>query len=590
MSESPSCEAGQPSSVVRKERGHVTILGLDFVGLVFALFFFAWSLSPSLLPRDWVVQGIVSGITSVTGYGVGLVLIFPVRRWVEPLFSWWPLERKVQLTVEIVVAALATSTVVGTVLAAANWQRDIELRMGMPLTVNVAYLRTSVISVAIFVMVLLFGRGLRRSARFVARMLNSRLHLPIPVAHLVAPIMVAVAVAVFVDQVLLAGSSDAARRVFGAQNNGTEPGVAQPREVERSGSPASESQWDTLGLQGRSFVAGGLDSAELAQVNSAPAREPIRVYAGLQSAAGTAARVNLILAELDRTSAWDRKILVVSATTGTGWVNPVAAESIELMYNGDSAIAAMQYSFLPSWISFLVDRSAAAAAGTALIDGIHQRWAQLPENRRPRLVIYGESLGSQSAEAAFDDLADLRRSVDGALFVGPPNSNSLWRDIEERRDPGTPEVLPRYADGLIVRFASDTDDLLVPDTTSPHTGTDPWIKPRVLYLQHASDPIVWWDTDLLFSRPDWLTEAPGDDRVESMRWYPIVTFWQVTADIMRATSPPPGYGHNYQDLIPSAWAAIAAPEGWTDADTQRICDALVAAWPDRETAPVNMCS
>ncbi len=28
-----------------------TVLGLDIVGLVCALFFFAWSLSPSLLPR-----------------------------------------------------------------------------------------------------------------------------------------------------------------------------------------------------------------------------------------------------------------------------------------------------------------------------------------------------------------------------------------------------------------------------------------------------------------------------------------------------------------------------------------------------------
>lgn len=33
-----------------------------------------------------------------------------------------------------------------------------------------------------------------------------------------------------------------------------------------------------------------------------------------------------------------------------------AARGIELMYNGDTAIVATQYSFLPSWISFLADK------------------------------------------------------------------------------------------------------------------------------------------------------------------------------------------------------------------------------------------
>ncbi|MGD9621632.1 MAG: alpha/beta-hydrolase family protein [Mycolicibacterium sp.] len=378
----------------------------------------------------------------MTGYGAGLVLVFPVRRWLEPLLSCWPLKRKAEVTADIIVVVLAVSIAIATLLVAANWQRDIDALMGMPPMVTVAYSRAGLIGLAIFVTVLLIARGLRRAARYIARLLSERLHAPSAVAHMVAPLVVAIGIAIFFNQVILASSSDAARRVFGAQNNGTEAGVAQPPEAKRSGSPASASTWASLGLQGRAFVDGGLRPAELAKANGAPAREPIRVYAGLQSSRDTAARVNLVLAELDRTKAWDRQILVVAGTTGTGWVNPVMAQSIELMYNGDSAITAMQYSFLPSWISFLVDRAAAAAAGDALLNGIHRRWTQLPENRRPRLVIYGESLGSQSAEAAYDNLGELRRSVDGALFVGPPNSNRLWRDIEDRRDPGTPEVLP----------------------------------------------------------------------------------------------------------------------------------------------------
>ncbi|SBS77513.1 conserved membrane hypothetical protein [uncultured Mycobacterium sp.] len=580
MNASP-CPAPVQSEGAGSKRGSITVVGLDLFGLAFALFFFAWSLSPSLLPRDWLFQGIVSGITSVTGYGAGLLVVFPVRRWIEPLVLWCSQQRTFQVVADVVGVVLALTTVVATLLVAGNWQRDIDTLMGMPPMVTVAYLRTGLISVAIFVTVLVLSRGLRRVARRIARLLSERLHMPTTLAHAFAPVVVAVAVALFVNEVLLTGSSEAARRVFGALNNSTQQGVVQPAEAERSGSPASAARWNTLGLQGRSFVDGGLRSAELAKINGAPAREPIRVYAGLQSAPDTAARVKMILDELDRTKAWERQILVVVGTTGTGWVNPVAAESIELMYNGNSAIAAMQYSFLPSWISFLVDRSAAAAAGEALINAVHQRWSMMPESRRPRLVIFGESLGSQSAEAAYGDLPDLRRSVDGALFVGPPNSNRLWRDIEDRRDPGTPEVLPTYAGGLIARFASNRNNLAVAETNSPHTTAGPWPQPHVLYLQHASDPIVWWSPKLLWSRPDWLAEAPGPDRIGAMRWYPIVTFWQVTADLMRAQSQPPGYGHNYDDLIPYALAAVAAPPGWTPADTQRISEAVAVMPPNR---------
>lgn len=573
--EAGSVSEPMPESAPVDERNPpVTILGLDFVGLVFALGFFAWSLSPSLLPRDWIFQGIVTGITSVTGYGVGVAVAYPVRRWVAPRFSWWRMRYRVELAAEIIVALIAVSTVISTLLAAANWQRDVDALMGMPPTAGIGYLRTGLIILAIFTLILLIARGLRRAAGALANVLSARLRVPISVAHVLAPVTVAVLLVVFVDKVLLAGSSDAARMVFAGQNNGTEHGVLQPVQPERSGSPVSPARWDTLGLQGRTFVAGGIGSIRLSAINGAPAREPIRVYAGLESAPDLAARVRLIIEELDRTGAWDRKVLVVAGTTGTGWVNPAAAQSLELMYNGDSAIAALQYSYLPSWISFLVDRSAAASAGAALIDGIRQQWAQLPADHRPRLIVYGESLGSQSAESAFDSLPDLRRQVDGALFVGPPNSNRMWREIEDRRDPGTHEVLPSYAGGLIVRFAAGAQDLGVPGPDSPNTATDPWTDPRVLYLQHASDPVVWWNPNLLFTRPDWLTEPPGRDRTPSMRWFPIVTFWQVSADLVRAQSPPSGHGHNYEDLLPEAWAAVAAPPNWTAADTDRVARAL----------------
>jgi uncharacterized membrane protein len=266
--------------------------------------------------------------------------------------------------------------------------------------------------------------------------------------------------------------------------------------------------------------------------------------------------------ELERTGAFGRSVLAVVTTTGTGWVNEPAPESLELLYGGDTAIVATQYSYLPSWLSFLVDRSRSEQAGRLLFDAVHARVDQLPEGDRPRLLVYGESLGSQGSEAAFTTLGDIRAQAEGVLWVGPPNSNLLWSSLVERRDPGSLEVEPVYASGLIVRFASDPADLAQPPT--------PWIAPRVLYLQHPSDPIVWWSPELLFRRPDWLEEPRGDDVLPAMSWYPVVTFWQITADLTHAQSVPDGHGHNYSDLILDAWVAVAAPDGWTAADTTRV--------------------
>lgn len=138
-----------------------------------------------------------------------------------------------------------------------------------------------------------------------------------------------------------------------------------------------------------------------------------------------------------------------------------------------------------------------------------------------------------------------------------------------RRDPGTPEVQPRYDNGRTVRFseAVTSDDVA-------RIAEPPWDGTRVLFLQHPSDPVVWWSPDLLFTRPDWLVEPPGQDRTAAMSWYPVVTFWQVSADLTDAESMPGGHGHNYGDIVLDGWAAVAPPEGWQPSDTERMRLAL----------------
>jgi uncharacterized membrane protein len=339
--------------------------------------------------------------------------------------------------------------------------------------------------------------------------------------------------------------------------------------------------WDSLGFQGRNFVGTGPGAVELTELNGRPAKEPIRIYAGLQSASSTEARVAVLLSELQRTRAFDRRLLVIIPTTGTGWVDPVAARAIETMYNGDTALVAMQYSYLPSWISFLADRDKSVEAGRAMIHAIHRRWLQWPSQQRPRLALYGESLGAMAGQGAFGYLHDVEdMNFSSVLWVGPPNSSRLWQALTQRRDPGTPEVQPRYDNGRRVRFAQSSS----PAEIEAVAAVPPWSGTRVMFLQHASDPVVWWSPDLLFRKPDWLDEPAGFDRSPAMRWYPIITFLQVSADmagnVTNSTGAPRGHGHDYGDRQLDGWVAVAAPEGWTQVDTDRIrrsLEKLIAA-------------
>jgi uncharacterized membrane protein len=543
-------------------------LSLDTTGVAFAALFFCWSLSPSLLPRDWLFQGIIGGINAAIGYGLGCVVGWVTTRFVLRGRSWWPLPLPVEraIMVAVPVAGIVASLVA--LVLAAGQQRQLASLMNAEGTTTSGYLRTCLLALAVAAMLISLWRGLRDIGRWIAGHLVRRTRMPVGLARTLAVMLVVLATFMLIDGVLLRVAYAVTNSAFGLQDDTTRPGAIQPLDPSKSGSPESFAPWETLGFEGRNFVSRGLDADELTAVNGEPAQEPIRVYVGLDTAETPEERVDLVVDELERTGAFDRSVLVLIPTTGTGWVNPTAAQSMELVHNGDVAMVAWQYSFLPSWISFLADKEKAAVAGKMLIDRVHQRWLELAEGERPELFVYGESLGTQSGEGAFDSLADIRETVDGVLWVGPPHSNRLWGQLVERRDPGSTAVDPVYADGLVVRFADSREDIYVPDT--------PWLSPRVLYVQHASDPVVWWSPDLLFTRPDWLSEPPGPDRLPQMRWFPFVTFWQVSADLTNAAGVPDGHGHNYGTTVLDGWVAVTQPEGWTDTDTERIRIALEA--------------
>jgi uncharacterized membrane protein len=183
-------------------------------------------------------------------------------------------------------------------------------------------------------------------------------------------------------------------------------------------------------------------------------------------------------------------------------------------------------------------------------------------------VLFGESLGSYGTETAYQDLKSMANGADGALLVGPPFVNPIWRPLVDGRDDGSPVWSPVYRGGDTVRFTQNAADL--------RSSTGP--RPRVLYLQNSSDPIVWWSPELMLRSPEWLNSPRGPDVSPDMHWYPAVTFWQTVVDLAFATDVPSGHGHVYGSSVADGWAALLPPPDWTAADTVRL-RALLDAHP-----------
>src|SRR5689334_22835959 len=67
-----------------------SLLRLDFTGVGFGALFFCLSLTPSLLPRDWLFQGLTGGVNAAIGYGIGVVAGKLIRQVVLKGRPWWP--------------------------------------------------------------------------------------------------------------------------------------------------------------------------------------------------------------------------------------------------------------------------------------------------------------------------------------------------------------------------------------------------------------------------------------------------------------------------------------------------------------------
>jgi uncharacterized membrane protein len=533
-------------------------------GIVLGGLFWTRSLFPLLLPRSVLFQAVVGAVSLAFGMAVGTLGGWIVHKVLARL-DRQPSDIVRRRAWQVLPILGGAAAIAGSLLWV-RWQNDHRALLGMPdisaVSIIPMLLLTAVIALIVIVISRLVWSGIRWIDRMVSRRMTHR-----------AAIAVTVIIVWFIGSQVLTRSGNAfhewANFTYGATANDKDPDVPQPTSDSVAGSPDSLVPWETLGREGRRFVASATPADALRQTapEGVEVAEPVRVYVGLESADSAEDRAALAVEELERAGGFDRSLLVVWTVTGTGWVDPDAVLALEHVRSGDTAVVAQQYSFLPSWISTLVDGPVARAAGAKLFNAVHARWLELPEDDRPELVVFGLSLGSYGGEAPFigiDDstsIASLTSRTDGAMFVGPTNGNDIWTQLTEGREPGSPAWRPVIDDGTDVVFANDVDEV---EDLAEAGGA------HVLYLQHPTDPVTFWNWESMWSRPDWLEGETGKGVADQASWFPFVTFAQLVADLSAGFGAEPGFGHDYTDAYVAAWAAVAPPDGWTITDTQRV--------------------
>ena len=219
---------------------------------------------------------------------------------------------------------------------------------------------------------------------------------------------------------------------------------------------------------------------------------PLRVHVGLGAAPTDSSRAQLAVSALVQAGGLSRSVLLVAVPTGSGWLDEGAVRSLERLTGGDVATVDAQYAQHPSWVEYLRGPERANRSATAVLGAVRAQLAGLPADRRPRLLVFGESLGATAVATA----VRVGGAVDGCLLAGRPAS---------------------------------LGDAGVPGCTDVRNDDDPvpiW-SPRLLVRPRGGQP-----------------------------WLPVVSFWQATGAMVGSLSHGPGHGHSYGAELSDDWARL----------------------------------
>lgn len=529
---------------------------LSASGLAFATLFFATSLTPSLIPRTYVTQGALSGLSAAVGYGIGVFFRWLWRYLELPVPSGSRLTR-----VRAGVAACCAVVLVAFLWKTTDWQNSV-LKVMHQAPVTSAYpLRVCLVALVTFVPLIALGHGFKLVVRAVATW--TRRFVPRRIANVVGAAVALVLFWSVANGLIFRVALHRLDASFQKADELIPPDSVAPVVATKTGSKASLIAWEKLGRRGRDFISTGPSAARIQELTGKASMEPIRVYVGLPAAETAGARARLALAELKRVGAFNRAALVVITPTGTGWVDPPGIDTVECLLHGDIASVGQQYSYLSSPLSLLVEPDYGADAARALFGEVYGYWSTLPKDHRPKLYLHGLSLGAKNSErsmALYDLLGD---PIQGAVWSGPPFTSSLWKTLTEERNPDSPAWLPRFRNGSFARFMNQ-DGANVP-------GDTPWGPTRIVYLQYASDPVTFFAFRYFYRPPAWLSEPRGPDVSPDLRWHPFVTGLQLGVDAAVSTQAPVGFGHTFAaEHYIDAWLEVTGAGDWSRADVARL--------------------
>lgn len=527
-------------------------MDISLIGVVGALVMYGVSVSPSLLARSWQWHAVASGVLSAVGYIVGLT----IQRFYALVVPRLGVEVTAPKSVSIAFRAVL---LLGFFLWFLRWllqsyreRKRANHLVGMRGETLGEYLLGTFCAFILMLALLGIAWGLQWIGRAIVIVLSR--WMPMVFALALSLLILIVIVYALTSQVLLKLGINFFTRHARKMNNRTAKGIVQPQAPERSGSPQSRSSWRAVGGQGRVFLGRGPSRADIEAVTGCSAMEPIRVYAGMpEEGQSLQSAADLVVEELHRTGAFDRAVILIATSTGSGWVDEWQVQPVEYLTRGNCATASMQYSFVPSSINFLTDLDVSEEAAVILFETIRRAVDEIPEDRRPALFVCGESLGAYASQHVFSGIVDVLSRTDGALWVGTPAFTPMHTELTAIRHRGSPEVAPVVANGRHVRFVNVPENLWS-DVYGRELGD--WNFPRVVYAQHPSDPVVWWNSELVWHKPDWISEKVDGDVSLRMQYTRGATYIQVLVDMPVAGTAPGGHGHTYHEELIPLWEAI----------------------------------
>lgn len=527
-------------------------MDISLIGVVGALVMYGVSVSPSLLARSWQWHAVASGVLSAVGYIVGLT----VQRFYALVVPRLGVEITAPQSVSIAFRAVL---LLGFFLWFLRWllqsyreRKRANHLVGMRGETLGEYLLGTFCAFILMLVLLGIAWGLQWIGRAIVIVLSQWMHMVFALA--LSLLILVVIVYALTSKVLLKLGINFFTRHARKMNNRTAKGIVQPQVPERSGSPQSRSSWRAVGGQGRVFLGRGPSCADIEAVTGCAAMEPIRVYAGMpEEGQSLQSAADLVVEELHRTGAFDRAVILIATSTGSGWVDEWQVQPLEYLTRGNCATASMQYSFVPSSINFLTDLDVSEEAAVILFETIRRAVDEIPEDRRPALFVCGESLGAYASQHVFSGIVDVLSRTDGALWVGTPAFTPMHAELTAIRHRGSPEVAPVVANGRHVRFVNVPENLWA-DVYGRELGD--WNYPRVVYAQHPSDPVVWWNSELVWHKPDWISEKVDGDVSPHMQYTRGATYIQVLVDMPVAGTAPGGHGHTYHEELIPLWEAI----------------------------------